>query len=199
MQNKTQIRFATVRENSVNEEARTAEFVISTEAVDSYNTVFKAAGWDFTRYNANPVVTFQHDDHSSDPNMVIGTSEIRLEDGKTIATVTFEDFEDNELSKKVFRKVKNNILRGASIRADIKDGRLGDKNLGEKEDVVYFTRQDLVAWSIVTIPSNPEALKRNMESLEDFKNEIKPTASPEVVENRMSVFEAQLITNKNKL
>ncbi len=197
MKNSTQLRFATIRNNSINDEARTAEFVISSEAVDSYNTVFTEAGWDFTRYNANPVVTYQHDDHSSDPDMVIGTSEIRIEGGKVIAKITFEDFEDNAVAKKVFRKVKNNILRGASIRADIKDGRMGEQARGEDPSVVYFTNQELVAWSIVTLPSNSEALKRNVESLEDFKSNLQPAVV--TTEKRMSVFEAQLVINKNKL
>ena len=192
-------RSAQYRANSVNVESRTAEFVISTEAVDSYGTVFKMAGWDLTRYNQNPVVTYNHSDHSDDPDIVIGTSEIRIEDGKMIATLTFENFDDNPLAGKVFRKIQNGILRGASISAWPFEARYGAEDLGEDPDVVYFTRQELVAWSVVTLPSNAEALVRSTEeakaNLLPKKEEPKPEPQKE---SKMSRFEAQSINNQNK-
>lgn len=199
MKNKMQTRAASVA--TVNEEARTAEFVISTEAVDSYGTVFRASGWDFTRYNENPVVTFQHDDHSSDPDMVIGTSEIRQEDGKTIATVTFEAAEDNPLAEKIFRKVKNGILRGASVYFHPHEAHMGNRDRGEDPDVLYFTRQELMAWSIVTIPSNPETLSRNIECVRNFRATITEVDAQVVKgdkeKNELDQFEARYMYNVN--
>ena len=202
-QNKIQTRFALVRKNGVDAEKRTAQFVISTEAVDSYGTVFLASGWEFDRYNQNPVVFYQHGSHSSDPDMLIGTSRVFQEGKDTIAEVQFEAAEDNPLAEKIFRKVQNGTLRGASIGADIKQGRWGVKDAGEDPDVIYFERQELLEWSIVTIPSNPAALKRNAEDLDALKASLAPV-TPEVVapENRESgldEFEAQYMYNKNKV
>lgn len=191
-------RAAQVMQDSVNEDNRTVEFVISTEAVDSYGTVFRADGWDFTRYNTNPIVTYQHDDHSSDPDVVVGTSVVRQEGKNTIAVLTFENFEDNPLAKKVFRKVKNNILRGASVHFHPSDAVWGDKDKGEDPNVLYFTRQSLVAWSIVTIPSNPETLKRNMDFVSSFKKpESQNTTVTEVKKRNLSTVDAQVIINQN--
>jgi len=202
--NKPQTRGAEFRAESINEESRTAEFVISTEAVDTYDTVFMASGWDLARYQKNPVVTFQHRDNDPDPNMVIGTSEVFVDDeNRLIGRVTFEGAEDNEVAEKVFRKVKNGILRGASIRASVHEGRWGEEKAGENPEVLYFTRSELMAWSIVTVQSNPDALSRNFEAVEDFKKELIPVVDAEEIRadvpgnKGMSSFDAQLLINQN--
>ena len=203
---KEQIRYGQFRANSVNEEARTAEFVISSEAPDTYNTVFKSDGWDLERYSKNPVVTYQHNDWSSDPDQVIGTSEVRQEGDKLIAVVTFENAEDNPLAEKVFRKVKNGILRGASIRANVHEGHWGDFDEGDNPELLYFTRMDLMSWSIVTVQSNPDALARNAECMETIRSafaKTEPTTERtdgtegDQEEKTLSRFEAQYMYNKN--
>jgi hypothetical protein len=67
--------------------------------------------------------------------------------------------------------VQNGTLRMASVGAVIHDYRYGDEKKGEKRDVLYFTRQELLEWSIVTVGSNKDAFKR---SIDDFKESIKP-------------------------
>ena len=52
---------------------RQAEFVISSEAVDSYGTVFKMDGWKLERYNRNPVVSYNHSIMSGNPDNINGT------------------------------------------------------------------------------------------------------------------------------
>ena len=190
-------RFALARNESVNDEERSVEFVISTEAVDSYNTVFKADGWDFKRYTENPVVFYQHDFHGSNPDSLIGISEVRQEGNQTIGKVFFEPADVNPLAEKVFRKIKAGTLRGASINADVTDGRFGNKDLNEDPEILYFTRQSLLEWSIVTVPSNPEALKRTRQDIELLKkSEAKP--ENENGDNKaMSVYKARIINNKN--
>lgn len=212
--NTPQVRAAEYRAGSVNEEARTAEFVISSEAPDTYGTVFLSTGWQLDRYNRNPVVTFNHLDHHQDPDVIIGTSEVRLEDGKLMAVVTFEDAENNPLAEKIFRKVKAGILRGASISAYPHEGRWGEKDAGENPDMIYFTRAELMAWSIVTVQSNPDAIARNMQSLDEIKKELNPTTNnqqPTTKEEQrttdnqqpeketLSRFEAQVLINENSI
>ena len=84
---------------SIDEENRTADFVISTETPDTYRTVFKANGAVVDRYSKNPIFTYQHEDFSDDPDDVLGTSEIRLENGQWIARAKFED-EENDANEK---------------------------------------------------------------------------------------------------
>ncbi|MEC4083557.1 HK97 family phage prohead protease [Myroides odoratimimus] len=188
---------------------RQAEFVISTEAEDTYRTIFEIAGWNLERYNRNPVVIYVHDTMSSDPDLVIGTSEVRVEGNELVATVTFEDAENNPLAEKVFRKVQAGILRMASIGADIHEARWGDFDKGENPDVLRFTKMDLLEWSIVPVGSNPEALKRSADGLEDIKKrfpksetrnvedeEVKDKAAYYDAVNRLALISLEIKMNK---
>lgn len=199
---KEQIRMGYFRAQSINEEARTAEFVISSEAVDGHGTVFKASGWQLSRYAKNPVVTYQHADFSQDPDMVIGTSEVRIEEGRLIAIMHFEAADDNPVAEKVFRKIKNGILRGASIRAAIMEASMGREAEGEDPEVLYFTKQELLSWSPVTVPSNQEALARNALQLQDIRSACaKPEKKTEnnTVLDPLSRHRAQIEINENQI
>lgn len=177
-------------------EKRQAEFIISTEAVDTYDTVFKIDGWDLTRYQRNPVVLYGHKSYSDNPDMVIGTSEVRVEGNLLIGVVTFEDAEVNPLAEKVWRKVQNGTLNMASIGANPIEWRWGDFDKGENPDVFYFVRQELLEWSIVPIGSNPDALKRGIESLEEIRASIKKPENVSEQKIKRSVYERQLRINK---
>jgi HK97 family phage prohead protease len=144
---------------SINAESRSIDFVISTESVDSQRTVFKIDGWDLSAYRANPVVAYNHFALGPDPDGIIGTSEVRIENNQLVATLTLE--EGNRTADKVFRKLQNGTLRGASIGAIIEDGHWGNRANGEDPEILYFTKQRLMEWSVVSIPSNPDAVKRS--------------------------------------
>jgi HK97 family phage prohead protease len=185
-------------------EKRQVEFVISSEAVDSYRTVFKMDGWDLSGYNRNPIVCYQHRANSDDPDNVIGTSTLRIDGKYLIGTVTFEPAEINPRAEKIFQKVQSGTLRMASVGANVQKARLGVEENGEDPDVLYFTKQRLMEWSIVSVGSNPEAHKRNSETLAEMRTslakdlavvakEIKANA-----EKSRSVQEAQVIINSNK-
>lgn len=171
--NKPVVREAIMRALSdENLKNREAEFVISTEAVDSYGTVFKMNGWDLTRYENNPVVFYAHRSYSDNPDMLIGTSEVFVDGEQLIGRVRFEDAETNPIAEKVWKKVQAGTLRMASIGANPVRGHWGDEKLGEDADVVYFDEQVLLEWSIVPIGSNPEALKREAQTVEEIRAEM---------------------------
>lgn len=199
--NKTVVREAVIRAlTDENKQNREAEFVISTESPDTYGTVFKISGWDLKRYEQNPVVFYAHKSYSDNPDMLIGTSTVRIEDNQLIAVVQFETAEINPLADKVWRKVQAGTLRMASIGANPKKGHWGDEKLGEDRELIYFDEQELLEWSIVPIGSNPEALKRESQTLEEIRNSIIKEIPAGVVppENRKrTVREAQLIINQN--
>ena len=176
-------------------EKRQAEFVISTEAVDTYDTVFKIDGWDLERYNRSPIVFYNHKSWSDDPDMIIGTSEVRVEGNELIALLTLE--EGNPVADKVWRKLEAGTLNMASIGANPIEWRWGDFDKGENPDVIYFIRQELLEWSIVPLGSNPDALKRSVESLEEIRTSLK---KPESLEKKVSrsVYERQLKINEQK-
>jgi HK97 family phage prohead protease len=179
-------------------ENRQLEFVISSEAVDSYGTVFRLDGWDLENYNRNPVVSYGHNLFSQDPDVaIIGRSEVFREGSELIGRVTLE--EGNKVADKILRKVKNGMLRMASVGAHIMEAAFGNKEMGEDPDVIYFNRSILVEWSIVPVGANPDAHMRSSKDVEqirkDLEAQLQAAAPAEDNENR-SVFEAQCIINQ---
>lgn len=203
--NLTQTRFAQIRavDTTATPENRTYEFVISSETPDSYGTVFTADGWDMTRYASNPVVCWNHRSHSDDPDDTIGLGEVFREGNDWIGRVTLE--EGNPKADKLKRKLDNGTIRGASIGAMVHDGAFGDKERGQDPDLVYFTRQELVEWSIVSTPSNADAVKRNKESIntafakaeQQQHNGLDNQSSRATKTAPLDEFEAAYIFNKN--
>ena len=175
-------------------EKRQAEFVISTEAVDTYDTVFKIDGWDLERYNRSPIVFYNHKSWSDDPDMIIGTSEVRVEGDQLIALLTLE--EGNPVAEKVWRKIQNGSLNMASIGANPIEWRWGDFDKGENPDVIYFIRQELLEWSIVPVGSNPDALKRSVENLEEIRTSLKKSETEKKISR--SMIERKIKINKYK-
>lgn len=158
------------------EETRRVEFTLSTATRDSHGTVMNQQAWDLERYAQNPVVSYQHSIHGDpclapDPDSVIGISEVWLEDtpkGRAlIGAVTFEPEDLNPLAEKLFRKVLHGTLRAASVGMRPKvgpDGKRGywgsgDEAQGRPNETFYFYGQELAEWSIVNIPSNPDAVR----------------------------------------
>ena len=185
-------------------EKRQVEFVISSEAVDSYRTVFKMDGWDLSGYNRNPIVCYQHRANSDDPDNIIGTSTVRIDGEDLIGTVTFEPAEINPRAEKIFQKVQSGTLRMASVGANVQKARLGVEENGEDPDVLYFTEQRLMEWSVVSVGSNPDAHKRNSETLAEMRTSLAKdlaVVAKEIKANAKksrSVQEAQVIINSNK-
>jgi HK97 family phage prohead protease len=193
------IREAVIRALSEeNIQKREAEFVISTEAVDSYDTVFKIDGWDLQRYANNPIVAYGHRTWSDNPDMIIGTSTVRVEGKELIGVVTFESEEVNPMAEKIWRKVQAGTLRMASVGANPIEYRWGVAADGENPGVLYFTRTELYEWSIVPIGSNPDAVKRSAETIQEIRKSLQPTAPIVEREDKgLSLFEAQLLINNN--
>lgn len=198
MQNNIQTRTAHIRaQENADAANRTYEFVISTETPDTYGTVFLSAGWDLARYQNNPVVLYNHRSWSDNPDTTIGTSVVRMENKQLVATLTLE--EGNEIADKVKRQIDNGTLRMASIGADVHEWRRGVFEDGENPENIYFTRQELLEWSITPVGSNPDALKRNADFLDTAFAKAEPTQAP--VQKRdtakLDEFEAMYIFNLN--
>jgi hypothetical protein len=164
------------------EESRKLEFVISTSARDSHRTVLNQDNWDLSRYKKNGVVAFQHNTtgagmcSAENPDYVLGPGRAWTEDdasrkGKRmlIGEWTAEPREINELAEKVFRKVLFGTLRATSVGfsalKNSETGVFGEYGKGREAEngadpTFYFYGQHLYEWSIVSIPSNPETVKR---------------------------------------
>lgn len=153
------------------EETRTVEFVISSGGRDRHRTVLNPAGWDLRNYDRNGIVGYQHNVYGGDmcipdnPDNVIGRGMAFLEGDLLIGRVIFEPADINPLAEKVFRKVLFGSLRTTSVGfLPVGKGKWGegDEAKGGTRETYYFQGQELLEWSIVNIPSNPDAAGRAM-------------------------------------
>lgn len=159
---------AYVRGSEFKEDQNEFDFVITTDKEDNYGTIFTGDDWEFERYNENPVVFYQHRSGDDDPDNLIGVTvkgpyRETLADGSVahIARVRLEPESVNPKAEKIRKKIIAGTLRMASIGADVSEYRWGDFDKGENPDVLYFTRKELLEWSIVNIGSNAAAQLRS--------------------------------------
>ena len=176
-----------IRTQEFSEDQREFDFVITTDLRDGHGTIFTHEGWDFTRYSQNPVVCYQHRSGDDDPDNLIGMTvkgpwAEQLPDGSRawIARVRFESEDVNPKAEKIRKKLIAGTLRMASIGAQVIEGRMGDAKQEEDPKTLYFTRQQLLEWSIVSVGSNSGALlQRNHSAIEairdGFTRNKKPT------------------------
>ncbi len=154
------------------EETRTVEFIISSSARDRHDSILNMKGWQLDNFNRNPIVGYQHNVYggnmclAANPDDVLGPGRAFLEDDKLIGEVTFETKDINPQAEKIFRKVLNGTLRATSVGfLEVGQGKT-KKTLDDHgnviDEVYHFAGQELLEFSIVNIPSNPEAVGRSL-------------------------------------
>lgn len=154
-------------------EDRRIPFVLSTYTKDRHGTVLNQDGWELDNYRQNPVVAYQHNltgnlCQAPDPDFIIGKS-VKIgcegygQDRKLVAEAEFEPPEINALAEKIFRKCIYGSLSRTSVGfVETVRGHFGsgDEMAGFPNETYYFGGQELLEWSVVNIPSNPDAGKR---------------------------------------
>lgn len=148
-------RYHSTRAEKVSE--RVFQFVISDESVDRHRSVIKLDGWKLDNYRNNPIVAYQHDTFSSNPDSIVGKGEVFQDGGKLMARVTFEPEGDNPIADKLVKKIDFGSINATSVGFNPMEWSKGERSAGEDPDLVYFRSQDLLEFSIVHIPSNPNA------------------------------------------
>jgi HK97 family phage prohead protease len=148
------------------EENRTIEFIISDDSIDAHGTILSPDGWNLARFEKNGVFSYQHNLHSEiNPDYVLGPATAYKEGSQLIGRATFETENINPLAEKIYKKVKNGTLKAVSVGFIPKSQHLDG-------DVVVFDEMELLEFSIVNIPSNPNAVKRNYTKSRKLKNYI---------------------------
>ena len=173
MNNKlAQIYDITIRSASpaTDKNARILEFVISDESRDRHGTIIPIRAWSLDNYKKNGIVAYQHET-SGDIDNIIGKGSAEVIEGQLIGRVEFEPADINPLADKVYKKLLFGSLKATSVGFRSNKGHWGDKKRGEDENTYYFDDVELLEFSIVNIPSNPNAVKRQFE---DFLETTKP-------------------------
>ncbi len=125
---------------------RTMVVTISTRARDRAGDVVEPKGVRLERYLKNPVVLWAHD-YSQRP--LAKSLWIRVKDGSVVAKPRFHDSTD--LAREVFQLYAEGYLNAWSIGFIPEDWK-------EQGEGFRITKWDLLEYSAVPIPANPEAL-----------------------------------------
>lgn len=180
-----ELRFGEVREIPKDAaESRRIQFILSTPTRDRYGTVLNQDNWDLDNYRKNPVVGYMHNLYGDmcnppDADQIIGKdTDIAVVDMNgmraLVGTPEFEPAEINPLAEKIFRKILFGSLSTTSVGFLEKGEGLNkeDKNEeGAVENTYYFAGQELLEYSIVNIPANPDATKRQMMRMKSLREQ----------------------------
>ena len=149
------------------EESRTFSFVCSTDIQDANGRIV-VQDWDLTRYQANPIVLWNHGEGGSrwgedveiDEYFPIGRAEnVRVEKGKLLADITLASEKANPLAERVLHALREGVLNAVSV------GWVPSEVHYEKfdgEEVVVLSGNELIEISIVPLPANPEAVRASL-------------------------------------
>ena len=137
-------------EKAISDEQRTARFVITTQGVDRDNDTVSATGWDVNNFLKSPVVLWAHD-YSQMP--VARASELVATSKGLEATAQFPAKGVYEFADLVFEMLKGGFLSATSV------GFRPNKWMrNEERGGIDFVEQELLEFSVVPVPANPEAL-----------------------------------------
>lgn len=183
-------------------DTRRVKFTISTGQIDRDRDFVSPKGWNLDNYRKTPVVLWAHD-YSSLP---IGKAvEIGLQGDKLVATAEFTPAEMNPMGETVYQMLKHGFLGASSVGFKPVEFQYNTERKG-----VDFSRQELLEFSVVPIPSNPGALAEtrsaqiDLAPLADWVGKTAamltaahvghltyaPTVAPEVVGKRGRVISA---------
>jgi hypothetical protein len=157
------------------EESRIIPFILSTSEKDRHGTILNQSAWELDNYKLNPIIAYQHNLSGgmcteANPDFIIGKSvkigtEGRKEEKILVADAQFEDADMNPMAEKIFRKVLFGSMSRSSVGfLEVGHGQYGvnEEAQGQPGETYYFQGQELLEWSVVNIPSNPGAGKRDL-------------------------------------
>ena len=119
--------------------------IASSEAQDRDGEVIKQTGWDLNNFEKNPVLLASHNHQSFPIGKATG---IAIEDGKLMFKAVFS--KATQEAKEAYALVKEGILNTFSVGFIPRDY--------EKDNSSVITKAELLEISLVSIPSNPEAV-----------------------------------------
>jgi len=128
-------------------------FIISTSSIDRDGDTISIDGWDLKNYKKNPVVLYMHDPRNPP---VAKSMNIKIEDGKLKSEAQFTPQDLNPFGYMIGQMYKKGFMKATSVGfkatkwtwAEDKDRKFG----------IDFIEQELLEYSAVPIPANPEAL-----------------------------------------
>jgi len=130
------------------------DFVISTGIVDRDQDTIAVDGWELDNYRKNPVVLWAHD--SRRPPVAKSLSEW-IQDGKLKSTAQFTPKDLNPFGYMVGQLYLKGYLNAVSVGFRSLEAKWAADEENRPWGIDYF-KQELLEYSCVPVPANPEAL-----------------------------------------
>lgn len=147
--------FACDEVRTINEEKRTIDFIISTASNDRMNDTIAVDGWDLKAYKKNPVVLFAHDSREP-PIGKASNIKKRSEKGHLVARAEFTPEEINPFGFSIFQLYVHGFMKAVSV--GFRPIQLEFADDEKRPGGIDFLKQELLEFSAVPVPANPEAL-----------------------------------------
>lgn len=139
------------------DDKRTRRFVISTDAVDRMGDTIAVKGWDLKHFRKGGSVLFAHRSHELP---IARPMDTKVENGKLLSSAKFPErgvypFADTVLDLIDFKALRSSSVGFRPTKWEVSEDR---NDGGSFFPPVDFLKQELLEWSVVPVPANPEAL-----------------------------------------
>jgi uncharacterized protein len=148
---------------SLGDERKTYQFIITSEAIDRHGDIVRMSGANLDAFKKNPVVLYQHNSNAAPIGRAV---DIELRANQIVAEVEFHG--KTEESRLVRDLVELGYMRTVSI--GFVPRKITERNATDvekaklpawRDTITEFESWDLLEFSVVTIPANPEAIILN--------------------------------------
>lgn len=130
---------------------RVVRFVMSTEREDRAGDTISADGWNLENYLRNPVVLWCHEQGEPPIGKCV---QIGVEANRLVGDVEFASADVNPFADTVFKLVEAGFVSAGSVGFKPLRWEINDKG------GLDFKEQELLEFSIVGVPCNPQALRK---------------------------------------
>ena len=175
---------------AVDGDERSLDFVISTASIDRYGDTVAVDGWKVSNFRKNPVVLWMHDNAM----LPVGkATNVRIEDGVLKARVTFTPSGLVRYNDIVLEMLKTGFLSATSVGFIPLKYAFVD-NDPKRGFGIDFQEQELLEFSIVTVPANAEALIEGRAAPDTVEPVAEPVIEPghslELAQRRLRLLAA---------
>jgi len=151
----TLVKFADTTIKAVEGDENSLEFIVSDGSVDADRDTLSPDGWDLKRFKKNPVVLFGHS-HYSLP--IARATKTWIDGGQLRSIAKFPTAEEvteegAKFPQTVLQMYKSGYLNSVSVGFMPKDWTYNEDRQGYD-----FVKQEMLEFSAVPVPSNPNAL-----------------------------------------
>lgn len=166
---------------SIDEHARTVDFVASTDEVDRHDEIIDQSTWETAEYRSNPVCLWSHEAWELPIGQCVDLAIRKGPRGQQLeCKIEFATAELNPKADQVFKMLQRKFLRAVSVGFKPKSARW---EMRDGNEILVWSQCVLREISVVNIPANGSALAKMKSALSTVRLERRPKALLEHAED----------------